>query len=96
MPKKKPERSEPSAAERSLHGQIAVHARWAKCEDRSAATAAARRAMANRFEREVDPDGVLPPEELGRRVASARKAYFARLSLMAAQARRAKRDGQQK
>jgi hypothetical protein len=43
--------------------------------------------MTRRFELEVDPDGVLPPDELARRVASARSAYQ-RLSLASAKARR--------
>ncbi len=40
------------------------------------------------FERQVDPDGVLPPDERARRARHARKAYFARLALRSAQARR--------
>jgi hypothetical protein len=42
----------------------------------------------NRFERQVDPDGVLSPEERARRAGHARKAYFTRLALRSAQARR--------
>lgn len=40
-----------------------------------------------RFEREVDPDGVLDPVERAQRAAHARKAYFQRLALKSAQAR---------
>jgi len=43
-----------------------------------------------RFEREVDPDGTLPPEERARRAEHKRKAYFARLALKSAKARRAR------
>lgn len=43
-----------------------------------------------RFEREVDPDGTLPPEQRRRRALHLQKAYMLRLSLRAAQARRAK------
>ena len=41
-----------------------------------------------RFEKEVDPDGVLAPEERARRADQAKKAYFARLALLSAQKRR--------
>lgn len=41
-----------------------------------------------RFEREVDPDGVLTPAERARRADHARKAHFARLSLASARSRR--------
>lgn len=41
-----------------------------------------------KFEREVDPDGTLPPDELARRAEHARKAYFQRLALKSAQSRR--------
>lgn len=41
-----------------------------------------------KFEREVDPDGILTPAERTRRAESARKAYFARLALKSATARR--------
>lgn len=75
-----------------LVAKIAAHSRWAKEPDRAAATAAARQAALDRFEREVDPDGVMTPEERSRRAASARKAYFARLALKSAQARKAKKN----
>ena len=79
-------------AERSLRGQIAAHESWARTENRSARTEAARRAAEERFEREVDPDGTLTPAERTQRANHARKAYFARLALKSAQARR-RRDG---
>ncbi len=44
--------------------------------------------MLDRFEREVDPDGELTPAERTTRAEHARKAYFTRLSLKSAQARR--------
>jgi len=48
----------------------------------------AREAFASRFEREVDPDGVLAPAERARRVEAARRAYFTALALRSSQARR--------
>jgi len=66
-----------------------MHAR----HDARRTTANGRAAFQARFEREVDPAGVLDPEERRRRADSARSAYFTRLSLAAAKARRAKRSG---
>ncbi len=44
----------------------------------------------SRWEREVDPEGVLTPEDRARRAEHAKQAYFLRLALRSAQARRAK------
>lgn len=82
-----------TAAERSLRGRLAAHASWANTPDRSARTAAARRAALDRFEREVDPDGTLSPTERGLRAESARKAYFSGLALKSAKARRGRKGG---
>ena len=73
--------------ERALHGRLAAHAKWAKT-DPVEGTAPARKAFLDRFEREVDPDGVLPPADRARRAEHARKAYFTRMALKSAQARR--------
>ena len=77
-------------ADRSLIARPAAHESWANTADAdpTARTAPARRAMLDRFERQVDPGGVLPPAERARRAGHARKAYFARLALRSAQARR--------
>jgi len=80
-----------SPSERSLRARIAAHTRWSR-DDPIAGTAAARAAFLDRFVREVDPDGVLPETERFRRAQSARKAYFARLALKSARARRRARD----
>lgn len=44
-----------------------------------------------RFEREVDPEGTLPPAERARRVEAAKKAHFQRLALRSAQVRSARK-----
>jgi hypothetical protein len=75
-------------ADRSLIARLAAHESWAKTTDPSARTEPARRALLDRFERQVDPDGVLSSDERARRAGHARKAYFARLALRSAQARR--------
>ncbi len=77
-----------SPEDRALIARIAAHDSWAKTADRSARTSNARAAFADRFEREVDPDGALPPAERARRAEHARKSHFLRLALKSAQARR--------
>jgi hypothetical protein len=67
-------------AERSLRGQIAAHESWANTEDRSARTAKARKALEDKFLAEAAGNPV--------RAESLRKAYYARLALKSARARR--------
>lgn len=78
-----------TAAERTLRARLAAHSKWAT-HDPLEGTAKARAAFLNRFEQEVDPTGALDPAERRRRAEHARKAYFARLALKSAQARRRK------
>lgn len=75
-------------AQRSLRARIAAHLSWANTSDRAARTAAARKAALDRFDRLVDPDGVLDPDERAKRARNARSAYFSRLALRSSQARR--------
>ena len=77
--------------QRSLIASIAAHESWARTENRTARTAPARKAMLDKFERQVDPDGTLLPAERVIRAEHARKAYFKRLALKSAQARRRRR-----
>lgn len=78
--------------ERKLAARIAAHDRWARVPDRAAATAPARAALMAKFERQVDPDGSLPPDERAKRAEHARKAHFARLCLASARSRRKSRE----
>lgn len=80
---------QPTPAERAMRARLAAHCLHARVADPVAHTAPARRAFMDRFEREVDPDGELPIEERQRRAEHARKAYFLRLALASAKARRA-------
>jgi hypothetical protein len=50
----------------------------------------ARASFLARFEREVDPDGVLDPAERARRAEHAETAHFTRMALASAKARRKK------
>jgi hypothetical protein len=75
-------------AERALRARLAAHSLHARVTDPTAHTAPARQAFLDRFEHEVDPDGELPEDERKRRATHARKAYFTRLALASARARR--------
>jgi hypothetical protein len=56
-------------------GALKLHA----THDSTELTKPARAAFLARFEREVDPDGVLPPEERARRAEYAKRDYMTRL-----------------
>src|SRR5258705_13727868 len=81
-----------SKAEDESRARLAAHASWANTEDRTARTEAAREALQRRFEREVDPDGVLDPEERRKRADNARKAHMERLRLASLKSRRLRRE----
>ncbi len=81
-----------SPHEAALRGRIGAYRLHATHDSREI-TRAARATFLARFEREVDPDGVLPEAERLRRAEMARKAYFARLALKSAKRRaRSRRD----
>ena len=83
---------ERTPSERVLQARVAAHHKWATTTDRSAATEPARRALLERFELQVDPDGLLTPAERSIRAEHARKAYFTGLALKSARARRKGRE----
>lgn len=66
---------------KAIRASIASAERWAHVLDRSSATVAARLALRRRDELEVDPAGILPPDELSRRVALLRRARATRAAL---------------
>lgn len=82
-------------SEQSLRAKIAAHSRWARTPDRTAATSRARQAADARFERQVDPSGSMDPAVRARLAENARKAYFTKLALRSAQARKARRKADQ-
>jgi hypothetical protein len=77
-----------SPAERALHSRAASHVRWSREPDRTEATAPARAGLQAKFEKQVDPDGLLDPTERAKRAESARKAYYADLTRRSIAARR--------
>jgi hypothetical protein len=76
--------------ERALRARIAAHAMHGRHDARQT-TAKARAAFLARFERQADPEGRLPAAERERRAQQLRSAYFARLALASAKARRTRR-----
>ncbi|CAN5860647.1 hypothetical protein BH23ACT8_BH23ACT8_15750 [soil metagenome] len=76
--------------QRTLRARMAGLTSWANTSDPAARTAPARAAFNERFEREFDPDGVLPEPERRRRAECARRAHFTRLALLSSKARAAK------
>jgi hypothetical protein len=76
-----------SPEERSVRarlGALSLHATHNPKET----TKAARAAFNAKFEEEVDPQGILEPAERARRASYARKAYYTRMALASAKARR--------
>ncbi len=74
-------------ADRSLRARAAAHTLRSKYDSREI-TAPARKAFLTRFEHDVDPEGLLSPEERQRRAQHALKAHMQRLALASARARK--------
>jgi hypothetical protein len=70
--------------EAAVLGRLGAHISWANTSDRSARTAPARAALEAKFLEQAGGDPV--------RAEHFRKAYFQRMALRSAQARRAKRE----
>lgn len=81
-----------TAEQRVLRARLAAHAMHSQNDSREV-TAPARAAFLAGFERDVDPEGELPPEERARRAEQARRAHFTRLALASSRARTAGRPG---
>ncbi len=64
----------------ALRGRIGAYARWARTEDRVAATEPARSAFMRRFEDQVDPQRLLSDQERASRAHFAMRAYMADLT----------------
>lgn len=77
--RRRAEHSGLTASQRTQRARIAASVRWSK-QDGSEGTQAARSAFMARFEREVDPDGVLDPATRAKRAEHARRAHFQRMA----------------
>ena len=77
--------------ERALRARLGAYAMHGRNDARET-TAKARAAFLARFEHLADPEGRLPAAERQRRAQQLRSAYFTRLALASAKARRARRQ----
>jgi hypothetical protein len=75
---------------KDINARIAAETSWARTPDRSARTRPAREAFLRRFEKEVDPDGALPPAERRQRAEHAKRAYMLQLAKRSRAARSAR------
>lgn len=73
--------------QRSMRARAAAHVSWSRTTDRAARTAPARKAALDRFERMVDPDGVLDDETRRKQALAAKRAYFQQLAYRSSRAR---------
>jgi hypothetical protein len=73
---------------KDINKRIAAEVSWSLTADREARTRPGRRAFLDRFERQVDPEGKLPPDERRRRARHALRAHMLRLAKRSAAARR--------
>ena len=64
---------------KDMRARIAAEISWSRTADRSARTRPARQAFLKRFERQVDPDGKLSPDERARRAEHALRGYMLQL-----------------
>jgi hypothetical protein len=79
-------------AERVLIGRLGAYVLHSRYDSRELLRPA-RAAFESKFEREVDPEGLLEPAERTRRADMARKAHFTRLAIASAKARRRRSRG---
>jgi hypothetical protein len=75
---------------KNMNKRIAAEVSWARTHDRTARTRPAREAFLGRFEKEVDPDGTLPPDERRQRAEHAKRAHMLQLAKRSAAARKVK------
>jgi hypothetical protein len=92
LPGKRPGRQQMTPAERALRARAAAYAMHAKHDSKKAALRG-QAALLAKFERQVDPDGLLTPGERRRRALHARRAHMASLALISAQSRRTRQGG---
>lgn len=76
-----------SPEQRRLRAQIAALTRWSR-EDPAANAARGQAGLLAKFEREVDPDQILPLAERTRRAEAARRAHMHQLAFRSSKARR--------
>lgn len=78
--------------QRQARARLGAHAKWARTEDRTAATEKMRRGFTEKLERQVDPDGSMDPATRAAMVESARKEFYQRMALKSSLARAKRRE----
>jgi hypothetical protein len=75
---------------RRMRGRLGAYTRWANADaqERFAAGYRMRQGLQAKFEREVDPEGKLSPQERAKRAEYARTAHMQRMALKSVKARR--------
>jgi hypothetical protein len=73
-----------------INKRIAAEVSWSRTANRKARIQPGRDKFLERFEREVDPDMTLPPNQRRRRAEHAKRAYLLRLAKRSARARKRK------
>lgn len=79
-----------AVSDRALRGRLAANVRWSRTPDRRAATAKARQALADKWEKQVDPDGQLDPALRAKLAENAKAAHYTKMALASAKSRRRK------
>jgi hypothetical protein len=79
----------------STQARAAAHSSWARTPDRAARTAKAREAAVAKFERDVDPDGVMSPADRRKAAVNAQRAHMYAMSQKGVDKRKAKRANSQ-
>jgi len=74
--------------QRRIRARIGALTRWSK-EDPMPAMTRAREAQMSKWEKQVDPEGALSPDERRRRAESLRRAHMQKLALISSQKRAA-------
>ena len=81
--------------QRSTRAKIGAHSLHAKYDSKEItrpARIARTAAIDARILAEIDPTGILPPEERERRLEHGRKAYFGKLALLSARVRQQRKE----
>ena len=74
-------------AQRAMRARLAGSTSWANTTDREARMKPVQEGRQRRWEKMVDPDGVLPTEERVKRAKAAETAHMTRMALRSSLAR---------
>ncbi|MEV2277774.1 hypothetical protein AB0I72_19520 [Nocardiopsis sp. NPDC049922] len=81
----------PDPKRRKQIASMAANISWARTPVRSERIAPANRAREEGWEKKVDPEGVMRPDDRAKAAQNARHAHYQRISRLGVEARRRKR-----